>query len=218
MENVYDRLVEDIRDNPSFMKWFGNSVAVDSNGQPVVCYHGSHTFNSRSFDPQRTNAFCFTTDKDIGNMYASEEKAKYLGIDKWGASLTPCYLSIQHPFTEEDAVNLYRKYPQFKDMTVEQYIKMDDPLETFMDFRSAVLKTCKEKGYDGVWLCRGKLAVVFDPKKVKSAMTNKGSYSTDSDFLDEDGPIIMGELVPDGDEEESYDENENHASKLRLLL
>ena len=213
--------MEDITDNPQFMKWFGNSVAVDASGKPAVCYHGSHTFNSRSFDPAKTNAFCFTVDRNIGNQYASEEKAKYQGIDVWGASLTPCYLSIQRPFSDEDAVELYLKFPQFSEMTVEQYRRMDDPLETFMDFRGQIIKTCKENGYDGVWLCNGKLAVVFDPRKVKSATGNRGSFSPDSEFLDEEGPMILGQLVPDGDDGDSYDdydENENHASKLRLML
>lgn len=66
---------------PSFVKWFGNSVVVDENGDPKVMYHGSW----ESFKEFKTSAiklsktamtlwsgpgFYFSDRKEVANIYA----------------------------------------------------------------------------------------------------------------------------------------------------
>lgn len=94
--------VDEVLHNPNFVRWFGDSKVVDSEGKPLVCYHGTN----RSFDEfdsllsSRTNhltayvGYWFTPDVSIANYFSGR------GFhDDIGANVLPVYLSIKKPYT-----------------------------------------------------------------------------------------------------------------------
>ena len=91
----------------AFLRFFGNfltdpknaSKVVDSNGDPLVCYHGSpHKFNVFNYDKigsQGTSegfGFYFTSAKDIASGYATKRS-----VD---GSLFEVFLNIRKPFSD----------------------------------------------------------------------------------------------------------------------
>jgi hypothetical protein len=71
--------------------WFGNSKVVDSNGAPMIVYHGTSNDFSTFKNLYRDFGIHF------GNREAANEFAKYSG-----ARVIPVYLKITNPFTMPD--------------------------------------------------------------------------------------------------------------------
>ncbi len=74
--------------NAAFWKWFGDSVLVDSKGQPLVVYHGTNS-RFRKFDTKKSlGVIWFTSDVDkIINREAGAQGNKiildlYVSIEK----------------------------------------------------------------------------------------------------------------------------------------
>lgn len=108
---------------PEFKRWFGDSVAVDENGTPLVLYHGSNKgfskFENRpSFRQDERGhkyettpaAFFFTPEKDTARMFAKDRVLidKNLRGESGGRAQTrEFYLSTKNPlnFTIDDATH-----------------------------------------------------------------------------------------------------------------
>lgn len=71
--------------------WFGNSKVVDTNGAPMIVYHGTSNDFSTFKNLYRDFGIHF------GNREAANEFAKYSG-----ARVIPVYLKITNPFTMPD--------------------------------------------------------------------------------------------------------------------
>ena len=72
---------------PEFKNWFGNSKAVDTNGEPIMVYHG--TKSKEDFDtfiPGSSTGIFFTDDA----QYAQDVRGGRL-------TNTPYYLRIENP-------------------------------------------------------------------------------------------------------------------------
>ena len=81
--------------NDAFWKWFGNSKVVDSQGNPLVVYHGT----DKNFE-----TFKLTKHKHDAGYYGAgfyfantPSEASY-----YGNNIMPCYLKIEKPFTIEN--------------------------------------------------------------------------------------------------------------------
>ena len=91
---------------PAFRRWFGNSVVVDREGNPLVVYHGAPDVRgffgadgseSRGFrrSPHRGNAFFATDDYRTAESYVDPHRAwDYQNAEP---GVIPLYLSLQHP-------------------------------------------------------------------------------------------------------------------------
>lgn len=82
--------LEDVTQNPNFIKWFSGSKVIKADGSPLLVYHGSNAkFNSFSYKYLGTQGrsegvgFYFTDDKNAAESY--------------GKYLYSCYLSIKKP-------------------------------------------------------------------------------------------------------------------------
>lgn len=76
----------------AFRRWFGESKVVDSEGKPLVVYHG--TFGDFSV---------FRKTRDIGFHFGSFEQANAIfGRKRNGRSIMPVYLSIKNPLRIQD--------------------------------------------------------------------------------------------------------------------
>lgn len=75
----------------AFKKWFGDSKVVDSNGDPLVVYHGTiksfNEFNTTDFGALLGRGSYFTSNESEASSYSGG-----------GTRIVPAYLSIKNPY------------------------------------------------------------------------------------------------------------------------
>ena len=186
---------------PEFKRWFGDSKAVDENGQPLVMYHGTvaefDVFNVKKQGKNDTGFF------GRGFYFTPIEKlARYYAYNK---IVMPVYLKINNPLDLSDIA-----YEEIHNMGIERlkelgiYTKeaqrfIDNPVEIERNGEKVLATTtlehyiaenklgkklsdnAKKKGYDGV-IVKGKEYVVFEPNQIKSVY-NRGSFSRTDDNI-----------------------------------
>lgn len=77
----------------SFKAWFGKSKVVDSEGQPLVVYHGA----TQQFDAFNPGSIFFTDNPDVAHSFA-KSRAEFAGEDNPTPRLISAYMSIKKPF------------------------------------------------------------------------------------------------------------------------
>lgn len=86
-----------VTDSDAFKRWFGDSKVVDSDGKPLVVYHGTGADFS-TFDRshgKRANlgdGFYFSPDPTVASAFAGKST-----FNKDGGNVMPVYLSLQNP-------------------------------------------------------------------------------------------------------------------------
>lgn len=160
-------------DNPAFRRWFGDSVVADEEGEPLVVYHGTAS-NFSVFRSDRigevTDAgtlgagFYFTTLMDAAQSYAVAAAEKTGGQPK----IIHAYLRIENPWPAP------RRIWQLG----------SDPKAAKKHSTSL-----KKQGFDGVFFHIDQSVlnapsfdefVVFDPRQIKSATDNDGSFDPEN--------------------------------------
>jgi len=153
-----------VLENPNFQRWFSGSKVVDGLGTPLVVYHGTKqeftTFDHRmlgmsSDHPASGLGFQFTDNKDAALEYASLSG---------GTKVIEVFLAMKKP----------------KVYSTRQYLRIMDDLENGNDNAADLSARLKEKGYDGIIAVGdeydGTHFIVFDPRQIKSASANDGSF------------------------------------------
>jgi len=140
----------------AFKRWFGDSKVVDSEGRPLVVYHGT----ARDFDSFRTDTpgavgqgAYFSPDPRAASNYAARN-----GND--GASVVPAYLSLQRPYE----VNGTEKVPTRKQLERRGY-------------DGIIYRHGWNDGSVSVEY------VAFKPAQIKSATGNSGAFDPDNDSI-----------------------------------
>lgn len=172
-------------DSPMFKAWFGYSKVVDTDGNPLVVYHG--TVSSFSvFDDLMLGRSTGHKSAKLGHFFsASSEVADAFSGEKWegwplkktfanGANTVPAYLSITNPF----------------EISAKEFL---DRFVRGNESPSAFRKQLENRGFDGLRI-RGDAAmadrmggeeyaadayVAFNPEQIKSAIGNNGSFDRD---------------------------------------
>jgi hypothetical protein len=154
----------------AFKNWFGDwqndpanaSKVVDSNGEPLVVYHGTNkNFNifqpteyKRNFGTIKSNAFFFAKDRIVAEYIAelkSDEKSEQI--------ILPVFLNIKNmlDFTDEDIVE--NVLPQVLGILPDDDFLGDTDLGSlfFVIENKEYAEEIKNMGYDGVQLIEGHL-------------------------------------------------------------
>ena len=168
------RPFETLDENPAFKKWFGDSKVVDENGEPLVVYTG--TSKDKDFNTFRIpkNGAWFINDPEAASQYAVENDS--MGY-KWdtgrpvatntAARVMPVYLRIENPYT----------------LTVEETKELKYS-GNYKRTQGIIFERAKAKGHDGIDLGDGVWVVIKDPNQIKSAIGNRGTYSTENPKID----------------------------------
>lgn len=81
----------DQTDTPAFKQWFGDSKVIDSNGEPLIVYHGTikvfNEFNTTDFGALLGKGSYFTASESEARQYSGQ-----------GTRIVPAYLSIENPY------------------------------------------------------------------------------------------------------------------------
>jgi SPP1 gp7 family putative phage head morphogenesis protein len=190
-------------DSPEFKAWFKDSKVVDDEGKPLVVYHGTGGSLRRS-----GNFVAFDTmgGDDFGSHFGSVEAAQEFADDsRVGAHIKPVYLSIQNPLRLPDLGRFEYEFlkPELKRRgvdvpTVVYEFETDKDYDQFLVRRNKIIATAlKKAGYDGIVYSNafegqssrgGNSFIALDPRQIKSAIGNRGTF-------DSNDPIITHELV-----------------------
>ena len=180
---LYEHIAfEDPRASEAFVRWFGNSTVKDDTGRPVVVYHGTTSGGFTQFDLSRMGpqhpGFYFTNDLRTASTFVRGKMTGILmdpalGCVREGAYRL--YLKIERPFVHD------AKGREWTDLVVPEFPQAHSTYE--------VAHAAKAAGYDGAVfrnirdtdLATEKLApadvyVVFDPRNIKSATANVGTF------------------------------------------
>lgn len=154
-----EKRTDNILQNNKFLKWFNGSKVVDSDGFPLVCFHGTNSvFNN------------FQTLSHFGSAETSNDIIK----NSENSSIVPVYLSIKNPLEIEDfgrnsnllGIDIWQigkisneelKQIYSKD-TIRELSKLikNNKLKDFIEIknakinRSKLISILKQKGYDGL--------------------------------------------------------------------
>ena len=100
MRNFIDIITEatDPRDNPAFVRWFGDSKVVDEHGAPLVLYHGTgeniQLFHSSKF-------IWGSVHPELASTYAEMRQEWHNG----SANVLPIFMRIVHPLDADGLPN-----------------------------------------------------------------------------------------------------------------
>lgn len=146
--------------NDEFWKWFGDSKVVDSNGNPLVCYHGTDAkFNE--FDYEYIGG-----DGKLGLGFYFTKGTKLQFNYEYPMSV---YLSIKKPIYDNDK--------KFSDVLND----MDNLYMTIPN--SEILKFIEKKyNIDGIIGINRSAVVAFFPNQIKS-IDNKGTWSSNTNNI-----------------------------------
>ncbi len=133
---------------PQFLRWFGQSKAVDDAGNPRIYYHGTRAdfneFRPGSVGELGAGIYFSASPEDASDFADDGEPGN-------GARVIPVYLRIINPANEEVA---YEVESIHKGDTVRQLVTM---------------------GYDGV--ITDYVVMAFCPNQIKSALANSGEFN-----------------------------------------
>ena len=158
-------------ETPEFKNWFGDSKVVDSEGKPLVVYHGT-VKDFDAFDNSKTGSndrglwgrgHYFAANPDTANSYALRQGE--------GARVLPSFVSIKNPFILTTGSDLVTRLPDgtnHKELVGEN---LDG---------AQIKDIALAGGHDGVIQIRpnGMIGdiVAFNPEQIKSATGNNGNY------------------------------------------
>jgi len=201
---TYRRDTPDIRyslrqtNTPEFKRWFKDSKVVDENGEPLVVYHGTTSFEGYEFKPTKASnesgniaGYYFSTLKDEANEYTKEKE---------GSEVIPAFLSISNPyiypkspitdamrkqyydevFAHINKTSSDEKSHEYARNTVKWFDEDRLPKRTAIgnerdgSASAAFQRIIKAGGYNG--FNDGTHWVAFEPTQIKSAIGNIGTF------------------------------------------
>jgi hypothetical protein len=187
-------------DNPAFRRWFGDSKVVDEEGQPLVVYHGTRA----DFDVFKRPATP-GMDRFGPGFYFSADPTTLRAFHGDSGRKIAAYLRIERPTRGEMTADQIRRFfsaikttrfPNGYDAKEDHRRLMQqclaDPSRAFLSLAESaafkvyfteedVMRGMAAAGIDGVIVpVHGHDEyVVFDPRQIKSATDNVGTFDPD---------------------------------------
>jgi hypothetical protein len=154
----------------NFKKWFGESKAVDNDGNPVIMYHGSDAERDVIEPGYDEPGAWFTSNVNTAGNYLK-------GSLEGNGHIESVYLSAKNPLVADS------------DIVGGEMIVDGIPFDNNVD----IVKYAQKKGYDSVHFPKGNFSedsntwVVFKSNQIKSASGNNGAF-------DPKNPDIRGSI------------------------
>lgn len=191
--------------SPSFKAWFGASKVVDSGGRPLRVYHGTGgSFDE--FDPavakSEGGAFFFSHSPLLKDPSANA--ASYATRAGDGGNIVPVYLRIENPLVTgyatpmpseasgADAVDKWlegmERFNRSIDFNKNAYFRREIARARSLGHDGVIFRNVEDEATDyGSWGKETDVYAVFDPRQIKSAIGNRGTWSKRSAKITEAG-------------------------------
>ena len=166
----------------NLLGWFGNSKIVDSNGKPLIVFHGQPpkyecNIETKKYDriePPKIDAFNnnnprFLDDEHKGFYFTPNKNVAYKYSE--GGNLYDVYLKIENPYIYREDEHV--RNPCF--LTNEEYEKLIS-----LGYDGIII----ENKFKNFYIERGEWGeiIAFYPNQIKS-VNNKGSFNSDSNNI-----------------------------------
>ena len=173
--------------DPNFRRFFEGSKAVDEYGEPQRFYHG--TLAPRGIDAFRFNSHFGTAsqaNERVKSLSEMEDSWRHLYPSKAleAPQVMPVYLNVKNPMRVEDTLLENWRVPieEAKSLGHDSIVYLnrgemtDNQLDEIFDMErlrnARISDDDLRKGVPGV----SDSYIVFDPKQIKSAIGNRGTY------------------------------------------
>jgi len=157
-------------DSPAFKRWFGDSVVVDENGNPLVVYHGT-TGDIEAFDKRegRFNGTFFTASPHLAGKYATfSDDVDNAG--RGGANVIPVYLRMVKPLIHD------AKGRSFNESQIQRLVDKAEA-NTFAYDGLIIENMVDTEGEPETQF------IAFRPEQIKSATGNNGNFDPNDDRI-----------------------------------
>ncbi|MCK5601037.1 hypothetical protein KAR91_04155, partial [Candidatus Pacearchaeota archaeon] len=166
-------------DSPAFKNWFGDSIVVDDNGDPLVIYHGSKI---------DITEFTETKTKDGGFHFGTKSQAEMRNIKK----VMPVYLKIKKIKRIKDGGDGWIKkiriakssgydgiiyLNRFEGIPVSEYHTAE---ERGVNTSVKGLDRLSDKQFKEEFSSAKDSYIAFNPEQIKSATGNRGTFDPTS--------------------------------------
>lgn len=165
-----------------FMRWFNGSKIIDSDGNPMVLYHGTDS-RFDSFRPSPRGNF------GSGIYFGDSKSAK-----EYGTYVVAAYLRMVNPYVTVADYDIGDEY-DLDSPAIPMILSLFDDKDEAMQYIDAakeddgyfgkeITNILKSEGYDGIvakYNDGSMEYIVFNPNQIKSAVENVGDYSLDTD-------------------------------------
>lgn len=186
--------------SPEFKAWFGDSKAVDDNGQPLVVYHGAPDarfitegdgifkgINERYGQPSngKDGAFWFAADRATAITYADDRRAfDYQAADP---GIVSAYLKLENPLIIDGRGKEWRE--------AQQRGKTRDVIDQARDEGrdGVIIRNVRDRYQDNTRAKPTDTFVVFNSSQVKSATDNRGTFDPGNPSI-----LFQGKSSPRG--------------------
>lgn len=205
-----------IVDSPEFKSWFGDSKVVDSNGNPLIVYHGtSSNFDKFDLSLVGTKQYSdwgkgiyLTPSKSTADYYRTEANKKqnteyneaYRKLEDIKKDIKTINGSPQYSEEYNIAIKEFQRIGaelnnSKKGNTYHLYVNIKNPLiyiyQSITD--PYLVERAKENGHDGVFILTPDRKIdeiiAFSPNQIKSASTNTKFDINNDSIMENENPI-----------------------------
>ncbi len=177
-----------LTDKPAFRNWFDGSKVVDSDGRPLVVYHGT----SADFEHFSHTYTFFAEDASYANDFAKTKRGN-------GDRILPVYLSIKKPLDLRSLGLRELKLHEILDVLTRNGMGESKMVEDFSiydgngnqgaifefvaEFGDELVDAAQAAGFDGLiqheenGTSTTVAYIAFNPEQIKSAIGNNGEFS-----------------------------------------
>lgn len=181
--------------DPNFARWFEGSKAVDKYGEPLMLTHGTLSGRINEFRPNthfgtpiQANTRIEALTERLEDLKKEPGEGRFPELGEEAPTNIPVYLSVQNPKRMRDDLgdSWLGSIRTARDQGHDSIVYLNRA-ELSDDAHEAILKEELRSGYrlsdDEIRALAPEVAdsyIVFDPRQVKSATGNRGTYDPDN--------------------------------------
>jgi hypothetical protein len=189
----------------AFKQWFGNSKAVDEDGEPLVMYHGTR----RDIEAFRAGLIFASPNPMVANKFAANDmlaSPDKPGLEP-GANVMPVYVKASNPFDYENPKHINQLFELIKTNFASSSRPAAKRLLSEGQFKiiEENVDVIKDMGFDSLYVEEfgEKNLAVFEPTQVKSATGNIGTFDETNPDIRYSLSSAVGAFSPKEIEKES---------------
>lgn len=178
----YQLIVEKVKTNSNFWKWFGNSKTVDEHGNPILFYHGSRV--SRRFSKFNDDTpVWFTKYEQYANAFISDNGKLFTVFLRIG---NPLYVGEIDGIANQPKIQYLSQLTKISVDILKDILAESNGVNMFKITNShRFKKIVEEMGYDGIEAKEGgglTTYAVLNSNQIKS-IKNNGNWDDENDNI-----------------------------------